>query len=193
MTSRIVLAIVLAAFGRTVAGQAACPRSGGSGEVAVSRATTSSANIVNATVLRCGKRPDEAGHDRALVVSASHTDQLSLLVESERELPFVLRSVEVAVRVRDEAIAIKLPQLSSADSNALSATTRSGVRSRQRPVECSAVGLTDQIIHGHFHIRKRAHESPSDIGNGLAPHGRRGTVDAQQTVLYYCGRLNSPP
>ena len=64
---------------------------------------------------------------RCRVPSGGRGTPVFLVNDSVHNLTFVLGSVEVPLRVRDEAMFIQLPQLVSTNSNALSGTAWSSV------------------------------------------------------------------
>jgi hypothetical protein len=65
----------------------------------------------------------------AIAESTEARSPRQLAIASVLELTFVLRAVEVAFRVLDEAGVIKLPKFVAADSNAFSRAARPGIGS----------------------------------------------------------------
>ena len=66
---------------------------------------------------------------KAVTCSNADIAGYSLVIDSELELTFVLSAVEMAFRFCDESVVVDLPKFVTANSNALSRSTRSSIRS----------------------------------------------------------------
>src|SRR6187200_3295396 len=97
----------------------------------------------------------------AAVYEALKVDQNNLI----SELPAILVAVEVSLGRRDETVRTDLPNLETTNVHGSACPTRSGIGSRQCPVIDDPFVLQVQVIHHHFHIRKRGHESLRHVGD----------------------------
>src|SRR5262249_52507423 len=96
------------------------------------------------------------------------------------QLSFVLGSIEMAIRFRNQARVVNLPQFAAADPNVIS---RSRMRASQCPVKCGSVSAQLDLVECDPHVRKIAHESARTFRNGSSSGRWRAVVHAERAIL----------
>src|SRR5262249_32573366 len=95
------------------------------------------------------------------------------------QLTLVFDGVEVAERLRDEAVSAKTPLFKAANANAAASPARTIIGPEERPVVFGAVAVDEAVVHEHLQVRKGVYELLSRLRDGSAAYGGSGAVYAE--------------
>ena len=94
------------------------------------------------------------------------------------QLSFVLRAVEMPLRLGNPRVFTHFPRFETADANLAPGSARPGIRASERPM-VNGTTLYDEVVHNYLQIRKRGHECLSSPRDGFSTFRRSVGIDAK--------------
>ena len=128
-------------------------------------------------------KPARVRHPRKIAGTGCSCGLISLRnVRAGVELAFVGGTVEMALRLGDEAVGSDLPLLETANVNAAAGAVGAGVRADEGPMVFGEIAVKEDAVHEDLEIGEGGHEGSSGLGDGGAADRRSATIDAKRTV-----------
>lgn len=97
------------------------------------------------------------------------------------DLASVFCRIEVPLRFGDQAIGAEPPLLKAGDSDPLSGSSGSSIRTCERPLINDLVPMVEEIVHHDHQIGEGGHKALCGLANRLAAERRRTAIDGERS------------